>query len=143
MAEQKRLSVSTGHAANGCNEGSRPDIIAVEDTIAGGLEATVVKPVREMRGLDKILQLMVLPSRTISLSLYTGPVTLAVSVQAVLVFKDVVNPLLKVVKNEQPILFAYGLSDLLETRGAKNLNDLNIPYPDEAGDSVCQSRCIK
>ncbi len=34
MAEQKRLPVATGHAANGCDEGSRPDIIAIEDAIA-------------------------------------------------------------------------------------------------------------
>ena len=96
-----------------------------------------------LRGPDQLLQLIVPPSKTVSLFLESGPIGLVVSVQAALVLKDVVNPFLKVVKNDQPILFPHGLSDLLEPGGAKNLKDLNIPYPDEVGDSLCQCRGIE
>ena len=40
-------------------------------------------------------------------------------------------------------LAAAPASDLLKTGGTEDLNDLNIPYPDEVGDSLCQCRCIE
>jgi hypothetical protein len=93
---------------------------------------------RQIGGLDEILKLTVSPSIAVTFSMDPCHIELAVSLQAVFVLEDVINPLLQIVKNEQPVFLSHSLSDFLEARRAENLNNLHIPDPDEVRDSLCQ-----
>ena len=55
-----------------------------------------------------------------------------------MVFEDVVDPLLQVVEDQEAVLFAHGLLDILEPGGAQNLDDLDVPDANEVGDPLCE-----
>ena len=59
------------------------------------------------------------------------PVYLIVSLLAIRVMQNVVNPFLQIVKDHQAIFFPDGLLDVLEARSTQNLSDLYVPDPDQ------------
>ena len=97
---------------------------------------------RMLCGLDQIFQLTVTPSVAIPFSLNTRNVALTVSLESGLAFKNVLNPLLEVIKNEKSVFLTHCLFNILEPGSAQNLNDLNVPDPDEIGNTLCQCRWI-
>jgi hypothetical protein len=67
------------------------------------------------------------------------PVHLFVSFPTTNVLEDVINSFLQIVKDHQAILLSHGLFDVLEARGSQNLDDLDVPDPDQIGDAFGQS----
>ncbi len=140
-AQEQRLPVAAGHAPDGGNQRGGPDIVAVEDAVAGGLEVHIVEPVGQLRRLDEVSSARGIAIRTPSPSRgHPGWFDLAVSLQAIRVIEDVVDPLFQVVKDEQAVLFPHGLLDVLEAGGAQDFDDLDIPDLNQVGDPFGQDR---
>ncbi len=93
---------------------------------------------RKRGGLDQIFQLAVSPSVPVTFSLNARQIGLAVSLQVFFILKVVVDSLFQVVEYEQPIFLAHGLSDFFEARSTENFDHLNVPDPDDIGDTFCE-----
>jgi hypothetical protein len=69
---------------------------------------------RMLCGLDQIFQLTVTPSVAIAFSLETRLVAGAISLEALLAFEDIVDPLLQVIENKESVFLTHGLLNILE-----------------------------
>jgi hypothetical protein len=113
-------------------------MVPVKNLITRLLQIDTVEPVWEFGSFHEISQLRIVPPGVVSFSLDSGRIGLAVALQALGALEDVVYPFFKIVKDKKSVLLPYGLLDVFKSGGSQDLDDLNVPDPDQVGDPFGQ-----